>query len=476
MIENNNDQQKNTYNLDFVDSSLRSMSNQKQDFNFDSNRYLSNNLDELDLFPKDHMSRRSKPKKINKFLFACIFILIFFSGVALGYYKDYIGSGKNIVNTEWGQVSLDIPQSQDMVNVLAMGFDKGGYRTDTMMVISFNPKTSAVNLISIPRDILIGVNGSKMKLNAVFGIGKVDLTINAIRKLTGLPIHYYVAVDTTGFKNIIDALGGVQFDVPKDLKYSDPVQGLYIDLKKGPQLLDGNKAEQLVRFRKYPMADLDRGNVQKNFIKALIEQKLTLANVSDISKLKAIYDNINAYVKTNAGFSDFTKYSVSALKIKSDDFKTYTLPGIPKNIGGASYYIYDKKDTIDLFKEIMGKDIEPKFDLYPNIEIYDTENIDIKMPQKKIDLVTPTVDDKIEKTDSLNTNNSDTKTTDSKSTTKNDTTKSGQVVNQDPTKSQDTTTTNKTGTTNQSSSSTTQQNTSTNNISPQNKIIYDIQN
>lgn len=318
--------------------------------------------------------KRKRTKSI--LLYVSIFLIIFLSGVALGYKTYYMNhSNGNIVKTEWGDAIFDIPQSQEMVNILAMGFDKGGYRTDTMMVINYNPKTSNVNLISIPRDTLVGIKGKQMKLNAAFGMGKFDLTLNTIRKLTGLPIHYYIAVDTEGFRNIIDILGGVQFDVPKDMKYSDPTQNLNIDLKKGPQLLNGDKAEQLVRYRKYAMGDLERENVQKDFVKALIAQKINLANISDPSKMKAVYNNLSTHVKTNVGFNDIMKYFVSALNIKSENFKTFTLPGVPKMINGVSYYVYNKQETVDLFKQILGQDFELRTDLNQDIRIYDINEI-----------------------------------------------------------------------------------------------------
>lgn len=322
--------------------------------------------------PKKH----KKMKKTTKTIIATFVTFAFLLGIFFGYEYFYLGGfGKNRVKTEWGDITLDIPQSEEMVNVLAIGFDEGGYRTDTMMIINFNPKTSNVNLISIPRDTLIGIKGSRMKLNAAFSIGKFDLTIRAIRELSGFPIHYYVAVDTEGFRSVIDALGGVYFDVPRDMKYPDPTQNLYIDLKKGPQLLNGSKAEQLVRYRKYVMGDLDRENVQKDFIKALIQQKLTLTNVTDASKMKALYDTLSAHVKTNLGFNDAMRYFVAAIKIKPESFKTYTLPGVPKNINGVSYYVYNKQESLNLFKQIYGSGTEPKLGLAQGITLYDTNSL-----------------------------------------------------------------------------------------------------
>jgi LCP family protein required for cell wall assembly len=366
----------NLNNADFYSS--RGLKIEEKDTNQNNN--LPNNIAEQFNLGEEKHSRMDKHKngRTKKVLCIIACLILLFGSMAFGYYRIRYGNGgkENLVKTEWGDIMLDVPQSDQMVNVLAIGFDKGGYRTDTMIIISFDPKTSKVNLISIPRDTLIGIKGKRMKLNAAFGVGKFDMTINAIKKLTGLPIHYYVAVDTAGFKNIIDVLGGVQFDVPKDMKYYDPYQNLNINLKKGPQLLNGDKAEQLVRYRKYASADLEREEVQKKFIKALIEQKLTLANASDVTKMKGLYDNITKYIKTNATFNDGVKYFVSAMKIKSDSFQTFTLPGQPKMINGVSYYIYDKAKTDQLISQLgLGKEQKTYASNNSDIQLYDMSTL-----------------------------------------------------------------------------------------------------
>lgn len=381
--QNNSDSQnKNDFEVDIsriLLNAKRASSHLEKGFDLDEHlRELNVSVDEL-ASTKDLGNKNIKPvqkKKSMKWLYIVLILVFLFSGAVFGYYKLFMGGGgKNIVKTEWGDVAFDVPQAEDMVNILAIGFDQGGYRTDTMMIINYNPKTSNVNLISIPRDTMVEIKGKRMKLNAVFAIGKFEMTVDTIKKITGLPIHYYIAVDTGGFRKIIDTLGGVDFDVPQNMKYTDPTQGLYIDLKKGMQHLDGNKAEQLVRFRKYPMADLQRENVQKKFVQALIEQKLNLANISNLPKMKELFDELNQYVKSNITFGDVTKYFISALKINSNSFKAYTLPGEPRMVNGISYYLYSKKQTADLYKQIMGVDVGSKIDLSQGVDINDIEKM-----------------------------------------------------------------------------------------------------
>ena len=134
------------------------------------------------------------------------------------------------------------------------------------------------------------------------GLGGINV-LKEINELTGLDIKYYIKVDTEAFKALVDAIGGVTFDVPIDMKYTDKKQGLYINLKAGVQKLDGDKAEQVVRFRhnsdgstypaEYGIEDIGRMKTQRNFLKALAKQTLKIENKTDsvIEELKNVRIN-----------------------------------------------------------------------------------------------------------------------------------------------------------------------------------------
>ena len=188
--------------------------------------------------------------------------------------------------------SLDKQEKVGMVNILLLGVDEGGMRSDTIMLASLNGRTGRLSVLSIPRDTRVLVGRSYQKINAAIGIGAQEvrkgnlkepeeLSVQKVKLITGLPIHYFMSVNFDGFMEIIDALGGVEFDVPFRMKYDDPVQGLHIDLQPGLQVLDGKKAHDFVRFRKgnpgypgYAMGDLGRVEAQQAFIKALVSQKV----------------------------------------------------------------------------------------------------------------------------------------------------------------------------------------------------------
>ena len=245
------------------------------------------------------------------------------------------------------------------VNVLVLGVDKEGLRTDTIIVASYDANAGIVNMLSIPRDTRMYVGSRYQKINSAHAItgsnGKIkgpNGTIDAVTRITGIPINYYVEFSFNAFRETIDALGGVYFDVPQSMKYSDPTQGLRINLSKGYQLLNGDKAEQLVRFRQYPEGDIKRVQVQQDFIKAVAEQKL---NAQIITKLPDIYKALSNNVKTNFKLTDVIKYANSLVNIDMDNIIMHQLPG---QYSGSeyktSYWLPDIKEIKLLVQNTFG--------------------------------------------------------------------------------------------------------------------------
>ena len=152
-----------------------------------------------------------------------------------------------------------------------------------MFVVHFDSEEQRTSLVSMPRDTRVKIASdvvsymekeskyyqSPTKLNAVHAyVGKEkgpEMTVKQLEDILGIEIDHYVKVDLNAFRKIVDAIGGVEVDVPQNMFYEDPYQDLYINLKKGPQLLDGDKAEQLVRFRSYPMGYCPCGSTAKIF-------------------------------------------------------------------------------------------------------------------------------------------------------------------------------------------------------------------
>ena len=227
-----------------------------------------------------------------------------------------------------------------MYNILICGTDGDGYRTDTIIVAHLDANTHTVALLSIPRDTPVATGGGGlMKINSVYAGGGADgmeRLASRLHSLLGFPVDGYVLVDLEAFKKTVDLVGGVDFDVPQDMDYEDASQDLYIHLKKGPQHLDGEKAMELVRFRKgYATQDIQRTQVQQQFLKALAKQCLS---VSSLTKIGEFADIFAEYVTTSLTTGNMVWFGKELLACDFDSMQCCTAEGEGAMINGAAYY------------------------------------------------------------------------------------------------------------------------------------------
>ncbi len=300
---------------------------------------------------------KKKKRRVGGFI---IFLVLTFIITGLGAIYAFSAFGDFLNYEPQGEeAKTDKPES-DRINVLLIGTDKGGVLTDVIILASFDLKEKNIKIASIPRDTRVTIKGHDQKINAANPLGGINLLIEKVKEITGAPIHHYAKIDTDGFDKVIDILGGVYFDVPQKMKYKDPVQGLDINLEKGYQFLDGDKAEQLVRFRRYVNGDVDRVKVQQAFIEAVIDQKL---KPDIIPKIPDLFGQITKYVETDIRPMDVIKNLkfASILFDKDDDVfvESVTIPGEGKYVGNVSYYLHDEEETLALFKEKFGGTGEP---------------------------------------------------------------------------------------------------------------------
>lgn len=245
---------------------------------------------------------------------------------------------------------------KDDITFLVLGVDSmdtksaSGARTDTIMLCRADKSTGEISLLSIPRDTKVQIRGrmNEEKINHAHAYGGPELSVKAVKDLLGVDLEYYVRVDYRIVKEYVDLIDGVEVYVPMDMKYSDPVADppLYIDLKQGQQVLDGDKALQFLRFRKgYADQDLGRIKAQQQFVAAAIEKTLRPGNIVNIPQMiKSYYD----YVDTNIPFDVMMKFAMKAKNFSSDKINMATLPGEGKYIGGVSYFIPDKEESAKL--------------------------------------------------------------------------------------------------------------------------------
>lgn len=252
--------------------------------------------------------------------------------------------------------------------ILGISTDQDGVDlTDTIMVASYNPNTQKATLLSIPRDTYTGKISSKAtayeKINALYTRKhRPDETLEAVNEITGLDIKYYVVVKTEALIKLVDVIGGITFDVPIDMDYDDTSQNLHIHLKAGEQKLDGDKAEQLVRFRhnnngtsypeEYGDNDTGRMRTQREFIMQVIKQT---AKPENIFKIGEILDVAKEYVITNIDFDVAKDYVPYAVEFNTEDLLTASLPGTNtnKNTSGTWIFLHDKKATKTLIQELF---------------------------------------------------------------------------------------------------------------------------
>ncbi len=241
------------------------------------------------------------------------------------------------------------------ITILLAGTDAGGSRTDTIMVGVYHFEEGRIDMLSIPRDTRVLINGKYRKINSANVYGGTDLLIQTIRDTFGIGINYYAVITNTGFVEVIDALGGVDFYVPHDMDYDDPTQDLHIHLKEGMQHLDGKQAEGVVRWRKNNTGssggDIPRVQTQQDFMKALIEQKLTLSN---IDKIDDLYSVLSEHLNTNVTIRNVLELVPYLKKFNTENVNMYQLPGDGKTISGASFFVYEQEEAQRIIREDMG--------------------------------------------------------------------------------------------------------------------------
>ena len=231
--------------------------------------------------------------------------------------------------------------SDGTTNILVAGVDNDGTRADTIMLLSVTPKDNTINMLSIPRDTRISLKkGYHTKINSCIGKDNGEqLLIDNVKELTGLPVHSFCKVGFEGVRNIIDILGGVEYDVPMDMDYEDPTQNLSIHLKAGMQTLDGEQVEGLLRFRSgYASADLGRISTQQDFLKEAAKQKL---NIKYIFKIFPIMNEISESIDTDLSPMEIIKLAWKFRDTKNLKMESYILPGEAKTIGSRAYYVAD---------------------------------------------------------------------------------------------------------------------------------------
>lgn len=279
-------------------------------------------------------------KRVFVLLLLCIVATTGYYGYAFYEFSQGIQQPNLVDETEaptgGGQETkaAEIPQwdGKDRVNILLMGVDRRGVRnsglprSDSMMVVSIDPERKRFDLFSILRDTYVEIPEHGMsRINAAVVNGGPELAMKTVSQFTGLPITRYVITDFEGFKALIDAMGGVKLDVEKNMYYHDPTdKGLYdINLKKGLQTLNGDKALQYVRFRHDATSDYTRTERQRKLLAAVAAQ---MKQGTTLIQLPTILKEVTPYIQTNISSMDMLKLSSLGLLLNTDNPGNYQIP------------------------------------------------------------------------------------------------------------------------------------------------------
>ena len=251
-------------------------------------------------------------------------------------------------------------------------------RTDSIVLANYDNVNKRLTMMSIPRDTIVEVSdetytkmrsefpdpGKKqMKINAIYHYGGKEhgkeYLLDEIDHLFGIKPDYTVCVNFEGFNYIVDSIGGVEFDVPIDMVYDDPTQDLHINLRKGVQVLDGDKAQQFVRYRKdnygngYAGGDIERIQVQQAFLKVLMAKALSSDTI--FKNIFSYMTAFNKYVTTDASINDMARYATILKSIDMSNVVTETLPGEPAYIYGISGYRVNETEAAAMVYNIFNR-------------------------------------------------------------------------------------------------------------------------
>lgn len=298
-----------------------------------------------------------------------IFIALIFGGLFYAY--SFI-SGLKTNNLGTG---IPPASKNDSINVLVLGMDIGDAdiegnkairRSDSIMVLNYNPNTKKAHIVSIPRDTLIEVDAyldtgeyqKYWKINTAYVLGGEEEITMHVESLLDININYIVEVDYNAFRSIVDAIGGVEMTIEQDMFYDDDAQDLHINFKAGETvLLDGEKAEEFFRWRKnndgtgLANGDLDRIKNQQLFISKLLDKVMS---PSIVFKAPKILNSISENVETNISAKELVSLGMKIIRLKSSDIIMTTLQGEPQYIYGESFLIADKEYNMDLINSLSS--------------------------------------------------------------------------------------------------------------------------
>lgn len=308
-----------------------------------------------------------------KWIVAVLIVIVLGTGLVLGH--TVANGGKSIstiTKTPSKKASLEELRTvnpftgNDPLHIAVFGVDRTATtdmdeeenpsRSDTIMLFTIDPVTKRAQLLSLPRDTYLHAPGhsGKTKLGHAYAYGGHELAVETIEEFMDVNIDYYATVDYAAVKRLVDAVGGIEVDIPFDYEYEDTyvVPNLHINFKKGRQRLDGEDAVRYLRIRKiYENQDIGRIQAQQGFLMSIFQQ---LKHPSIIFKIPELIDIVQDNVETDLSYGQIAYLARFGLEMDRENIVTDTLVGTDQYIGDIAYYVVDQANAREQLRRFLN--------------------------------------------------------------------------------------------------------------------------
>lgn len=301
-----------------------------------------------------------------------------------------------------GKIQVDIPtvvpQEDDLApfNVLLVGSDSraglsqreqerlgaddetpegpiSGQRADTLILAHIDPQTQRITMVQFPRDLYVPIaNGDTDKINSALESGHDNL-VATVTQLTGIEINNYARVNIAGFRDLVDAIGGVKVCITEPIPF-DPMTGIQVTEEELPVVeFDGERALRFVRSRNFPTSDFERIQNQQKFLSAAISKVISAGTFLNLGRLKGLYNVAIDSVRTDEGTTPLELYRIGQRfrSFDPDRYEAYTAPNFGSKLteAGESIVVPDELGMERLFDALADNVSPAEADGVPDIDV-----------------------------------------------------------------------------------------------------------
>lgn len=250
----------------------------------------------------------------------------------------------SLVTADVGEIkkTINFDERHGTVNVLVLGVDEveAVHRSDTIILARVDIDRKTASIMSIPRDTRFSIKGRKQpqKLNHAYAFGGIELLRDTVINLTGVPVNYYLVLNYASFPKIVDAIGGVDIDVPRRMQYTDRAQNLHIDFAPGKRHMNGADGLKYVRFRHDSLGDIGRMKRQQEFAKAFLDK---VKSPAILPRVPELIELVLSEIKTDIPVKTALQLAGQLKDMKLGNVRFFTMPGSTAYIDGLSYFVAD---------------------------------------------------------------------------------------------------------------------------------------